>query len=202
MTINDIEAVFGKVKYPAGGFPGEERPSEWKYIYDQLRGKNWQDLAIEDLDAQGGLNEGILCLSVDAFVYFLPGLMKLALNDTETISIRWAIVNAIVVRLTCSDYRYQTKARGHLLRRQRRQREQELQNSLAKGESVLALLSSGQRQFLIKVLLDAMQQEPTLCLVVVNSAIHNLEHGKIELYRHDDVLQWAEALNQKKKQSR
>ena len=190
MNIDDIEVVFGNAKYPEKGFPREERPSEWEYIYDQLRGKDWHDLAVEDIDAQGGVHEGISCLSADTFVYFLPGLMKLALNDTETISIRYAIADAIASRLTVSDYQYQAKGRGHL-RRQQRRMGRELQNSLANGESVLVLLSSGQREFLIRFLLDAIQEEPTLCPVVVNSAIHNLEQGRIEVYRHDDVLQWA-----------
>ena len=196
MDINDIEAAFGKAKYPDQGFPGEIRPSEWEYVYDRLRGKDWHDLAVEDIDAQGGVHEGISCLSADTFVYFLPGLMKLALNDTETISIRYAIVDAIVSRLTRSDYQYKTNAHGHLRRRQQRRTERELQKSLAEQESVLALLSPKQRQFLVKFLHYATQQEPTMCPVVVNSAIQNLEQGRIEAYRQDDVLQWVQLKRQ------
>jgi hypothetical protein len=192
MNIAEIESVFGTAKYPELGFPLEERPSEWEYVYDQLRGKDWHDLAVEDLDAQGGLNEAICCLSVDVFVYFLPGLINLALNDPETISTRYGIVDGIVSRLTRSD---QATGRGQLLKRRQKQfdraRARHLQKRLAVEGTIFVLLSSEQRQFLIKFLRYAMQQEPTLCPVLVNSAIRNLERGEIAAYVHEDILQWA-----------
>jgi hypothetical protein len=192
MTIADIEAIFGKDKYPENGFPGEERPSEWKYVYDRLRGKDWHDLALPDLETQGGINEGISCLSADTFVYFLPGLINLALNNTSTMSTRYVIADAIAARLTLAQYQPHATGGGYLKRRQQGRTELEVKNSLTEKEQLLALLSLRQRQFLITFLNDAAEQEPTLCRVVVNSAIHSLEQGRIEPYQYADVLSWAE----------
>jgi hypothetical protein len=107
-------------------------------------------------------------------------------------STRYGVANAIAARLTVADYQHQSTGSGHLPRQQQGQTESEVKNSLAVKEQLLALLSRRQRQFLITFLNDATEQEPTLCRVVVNSAIHSLEQGRIEPYQHADVLQWVE----------
>jgi hypothetical protein len=191
MTINDIEDVFGKEKYPENGFPLEERQSEWEYIYDGLRGKDWHDLAIEDLDAMSGTDEGISCLSADTFVYFLPGLINLVLKDAS--ANRYRIVTCIADRLARPDHLYQVTGRGDERRRQQKELEWLLADAMADEEAIFELLSPRQRQFLIKFMRDALQAEPTMCPIVVNSAIHNLEQGKVEPYRQDDVRLWADS---------
>ncbi|HEX3627668.1 MAG TPA: hypothetical protein VH280_19850 [Verrucomicrobiae bacterium] len=149
-------------------------------------------MTIKDLDSQGGVDEAISCLSADAFVYFLPGMMKLVLDDPAT---RYCIVYGIAARLTRSDYQYQSKARGHELKREQRRLDREcariLQERLADEKIMFSLLSFGQRQFLQNFLRDALQQEPTLLPIKISSAIHNLGQGKIEEYRQEDVSQWA-----------
>ena len=173
MNIDDINAAFADVKYPENGFLGETRPSEWDYIYQRLRGKNWRDLRAEDLDCQGGIIEGIQSLNVEAFVYFLPGMLNLILKD---FSPGYVILDGILSRLTRS--------------------EREPGASLTIQDSVMALLSDKQRQFLIGFLVESARSEPTLCPIILDSAIQNLRNGKISPYRRDDILNWARQIKQ------
>jgi hypothetical protein len=170
MHSDEINDAFAEVRYPENGLLGNSFPGEWDYIYAHLQGKDWHHLVAADLNSPGGMIEGIQSLNAGAFVYFLPGLLNLALNDSAA---RYCIVTGILSRLTGP--------------------EGQMTASLLNQEPVISQLSDEQRQCLIDFLAEIKQREPMLCPVIVNSAIQSLQHGKIALYRHDDILQWMKA---------
>jgi hypothetical protein len=54
-----------------------------------------------------------------------------------------------------------------------------------------AALSPARRNFLIRFFSSMREADPTLCPVIVDSAISNLKAGSVTPYKHDDVQKWA-----------
>ena len=108
--------------------------------------------------------EGIQVLSAAGFVYFLPGLIRLALREPTG---RYAIVSAMLTWFARADTE-QTPAL-HQTR-------------------VMAALSAEQRLYVADFLRHAQQLEPTLCSLILKSAVSNLTHGEIKPYRQQELL--------------
>jgi len=108
--------------------------------------------------------EGIQVLSAAGFVCFSPGLIRLALREPNG---RYAIVSAMLTWFA---------------------REENGQNRVLHQTKVMASLSAKQRLFIADFLLQAQHLEPTLCSLIVKSAVSNLTHGEIKPYRQQDLL--------------
>ncbi len=132
-----------------------------------MHGKDWRQVTIEDFDSQGGIIEGVQALSLEGFIYYLPGLVRIALTKPEC---RYIISSALLPLLTAPDY---------------------LGSSFEKQQAILRSLSPQQRDFLARFLAAMHKAEPTLCPVVVESAIANLRNGEITPFKHEDVLKWV-----------
>ena len=139
------------------------RPSEWDSTLRRLCGKSWRQVTVEDFDSQDGLVGSVQALSLKGLVYFLPGLVRIALTDSTA---RYAVVDALVSLFTCPDY---------------------LRESSGFQKEVIAALSAARRDFLARFLAEMEKGEAHFCPVLIQSAIANLRNGGVKSYRHEDV---------------
>jgi hypothetical protein len=167
----ELESLFGHTEYPGDAALADSWPNEWESTFEQLSGKDWRTVQIDDFDSQGGAMEGILMLSAAGFIYFLPGLIRIALFETEQMYI---VTNALVTRFTCCD---------------------NSQGSFENERKIIAGLSVDQREFLVSFFREIQKKDRSICPVLIESAIRNLTTGSIEPYQYIDVQRWASENN-------
>ena len=165
--LHELDSAFGDVSYPGDTALAASRPSEWDSTLRRLCGKRWREVTAEDFDSQDGLVGSVQALSLKGLVYFLPGLVRIALTDSTA---RYAVVDALVSRFTCPDH---------------------LPESCGFEKEVIAALSATRRDFLARFLAEMEKVEPHFCPVLIESAIANLRNGDVKSYRHEDVQKWA-----------
>ena len=165
MFDNELERLFGGNQHPGLEALADYWPNEWEGTFERLADKDWRTALEEDFDAQGGIMEGINVLSARGFIYFLPGLMRMTHGESGL-----AIVSAILTRFTY---------------------EEEEQRHAPDVQDVISKLNREQRQFVVRYLRDAQKHEPTLCPVLVDSAVANLMNGTASAYKHSEILRWA-----------
>ncbi len=170
MLLRELDQLFSDTRYPGDDALGD-LSSEWACTLRCLQGKNWRSVKPGDFDSQSGLIEGVQALSPKGFVYFLPGLVRLALTDVE---VRYAISIALLSAFTRPDYL----------------------PTRPEDSQILSMLSLMQRRFLISFLNEVQAMEPQLCPIVVNSAKVNLQTGTITPYLQKDVEHWANTFPQ------
>lgn len=167
MLLYELNSAFRDVVYPGDRALGDSYPNEWESTLRNLHGKDWRSVKGEDFDSQGGIIEGVQALSLKGFIYFLPGLIRIALTDAAH---RQIVVDALLTQFTVPDY---------------------LSGDAAEEKRIVAALSPARRNFLVRFFTAMREADPTLCPVVVDSAIFNLKAGEVIPYRHDDVIKWA-----------
>lgn len=167
MLLWELNRLFADVEYPGDGALGISSPSEWDSMLRRLRGKNWRAVTVDDFDAQGGLEEGVQALSLKAFIYYLPGLVRIALSDQNS---RYAVSHALLSMFTWPD---------------------NLNRTPDQQNRVIAALSPARRSFLISFLEEMQLLDSCLCSVLVDSAKTNLRAGNVTPYQQADVDRWV-----------
>jgi hypothetical protein len=168
MLLHEIEPLFGAVKQPRASELGAPGSEEWVNTLNRLASKTWRNVALDDFDSQGGLLETVSVLSAKGILYFLPGLLRLALYSHDE-GDRYLITSALLNVFThpanskCS-------------------REQAL---------VLSHLSGPQRGFLIRFFDAAQRQDSTICPEIVRAAVASLQAGEAVPYSQQQVRAWA-----------
>ncbi len=163
MILHELEKQFSDVAYPGDQAVGDSYPNEWEPTLRRLHGKDWRQVTVDDFDSQGGLIEGVQALSLKGFIYFLPGLVRIALTQPDH---RYTIASALLPLFTHPDY---------------------LGSSFERQQAIMTALSPQRREFLVRFFAAMQEAETTLCPVVVESAIANLRNGRVASYRHADV---------------
>ena len=171
MLSDELESLFGQVPYPGDKALADSYPNEWDSTIEQLHGKDWRTVGVLAFDSQGGIVEGIQALSAIGFIYFLPGLVRIALAQPED---RYLIVSALLTRFT------------HLDRPQ---------SSCRKQQEIIERLSSDQRNFLSPFFAEMQTREPLICSVLIGSARRNLAEGKLTPYTQNQIDQWMSQIH-------
>ena len=166
---DELESLFGEFAHPGDKALASSLPNEWESIFEQLHGKNWHTVEISDFDSQGGIYEGIQVLSVRGFVYFLPGLVRIALTQPRS----EPVISALLSQF------------AHLDRPG---------SSFQKQQKIIASLSPEQRNFLARFFAEMQRLDPLICSAISDSAIRNLAEGRITSYQQSDVEQWLSKL--------
>jgi hypothetical protein len=167
MLIDELNRMFADVVYPGDKALAGSYPNEWESTLRNLQGKDWRTVASKDFDSQGGIIEGVQVLGLKAFIYFLPGLIRICLTDSDS---RYDVAAALLTRFTVPDY---------------------LSATVAAEKALMAALSPARRSFLVRFFSSLRETEPTLCPIIIDSAVFNLKVGDIIPYKHEDVKQWA-----------
>lgn len=101
MTIDSSEDLLKEIRaaFPASAYPGDAtllgdcRCEECEWSVHNLRGKSWMQLLIEDMDGEGNM------LSHEAFRYYLPGLLCLAVQHPVESMLECVIIERLSVFL-------------------------------------------------------------------------------------------------------
>ncbi|MGZ4962096.1 MAG: hypothetical protein ACXWC8_06015 [Limisphaerales bacterium] len=167
MLLYELNHLFSDVVYPGDKALADSYPNEWEFTLRNLQGKNWRSVKGQDFDSQGGIIEGVQALGLKGFIYFLPGLVHICLTDADS---RYIVTSALLNNFTIPDY---------------------LPESVATLKKIMAALSPARRSFMARFFSSMREAEPTLCPIVVDSAVFNLTVGDIVPYKHEDVKKWA-----------
>ncbi len=89
----EIRAAFPSAPFPGDGILSDCWCEECAWSVRNLRGKSWKQLRVEDIGGDGG------SLSARAFRYYLPGMLCLAVQHPEDLS----LASEINARLVASD---------------------------------------------------------------------------------------------------
>jgi hypothetical protein len=171
MLVHEFNRIFSDLKHPGDDALAEREPSEWDGTIQRLKGKSWRNVALDDFESQSGVIEGVQALSPRGFIYFLPGLVKIALTNPDA---RDTVTSALLPWFTVPDYLDQER----------------------RDSGVLSLLSPGQRRFLISFFAEMQKTESDLCAPMVDSAIANLKAGEMSPYKQEDVKRWVSTKTQ------
>ena len=173
-----LNRLFSEVVRPGYAGLADSYPNEWESTLRQLDGKDWRTVKIEDFDSQGGILEGIQVLGLKGFMFFLPGLVRIALTQPEP---RYMVAYALMTRFTQREAlpQFTSTAERTLAAL-----------SLSEAQQRIAALAPAQREFLARVLTSIQESEPDLYSLLVDSAISNLRLGEIVPYRDKDLMQW------------
>jgi hypothetical protein len=162
-----LDPLFGEVVYPGHSALADSFPNEWESALKKLHGKDWKSVRWEDFEFDGNIGETVGALSVKGFIYFLLGLIRLVLTDSDR---RYSIVHALLHRFTVPE-----------------------DSSYPKTEQkkILAALSSERRKFLMTFLAAMRDAESTLCPVIIDAAILSLKSSDVIPYKREEVERWA-----------
>lgn len=166
--LDELEIAFSDLVYPGDEELGESRPNEWETTYERLYGKDWREVTFDDFEADGGLLEAVNVLSSQGFIYFLPGLLRIALMNSD---FRYITAYAISNEFSVPDYLVESGT-------------EEIRRRIDR-------LNQVQRDFLIRFFTWTRKEEPDLCPVLIDSAIKNLTTGEITAYRQRSVEESA-----------
>lgn len=155
MLLYEIDNLFGHVKKPDRHQLGARGTEEWACTLNHLHTRTWRQVTLEDFDSQDGVAGTISVLSKSGFIYFLPGLLRLALTTPDGDE-RYVIVSALVDVFTRPDYLAP-----------------DIENT-----AKLKTLSPEQRGWLIRFLEEVRKGLPTLYPIVIDAAIASLKAGE------------------------
>ena len=165
--VHELDKLFSEAKYPGDTALADTYPNEWEAMLKQLHGKHWRQVTVKDFDSQGGVIEGVQALGHKGFIYFLPGLLRLALTEEDH---RYPIVSALLTRFTHPDY---------------------AEEVLSRQQAIIGALTTEQREFLIRFFHESLTIEETLCPTIVKSAVENLKNGQVRCYRQGEIESWV-----------
>src|SRR5262249_36736479 len=86
----EIRAAFPKTSHPGDHILSDCWCDECAWSVRNLRGKSWKQLRVEDISGDGGN------LSLRAFCYYLPGLMCLAVQHPDELSLASTIIGGFI----------------------------------------------------------------------------------------------------------
>jgi hypothetical protein len=161
----EILYAFSKTPRPTDGDLTSCPCDECQWEVRRFRGQTWIRLTWEDLGEDGN----VFFLTPEAFHYFLPGLMLLALDDPEDGS---GLLGKIVSRIVISDRASEQDREG--------------------AGRILKRLSPRQRQLLIDLLRQSEDTAPHIP-AIWGSAIRNLSGRNVSSYAQADIEQWLVA---------
>jgi hypothetical protein len=154
MLLRELDNLFSDVCYPGDKALADYWPNEWESFFERVKGKNWRNVTANDFVFDAGIDEGIQALSLKGFIYYLPGLVHIALTKSDD---RYPVASALLTLFSIPD----------------RDRAPSATNS---QRNVILSLSAARRDFLIRFFLKMKQMEPNLSPSLIDSVITILKH--------------------------
>ena len=156
-----------RAAWPATPYPGDHILSncwceECAFSVRDLRGKSWKQLTVGDLGSGSGE------LSADAFLYFLPGILSLSIQDPDGDHLAGEVNRWFVY----SDSEYEPAGASERIAR------------------LVSRLSQRQREVLLEYL-DWLAAEDWQAPMLIASAKRAIADGVVEPYSMEELLSWC-----------
>lgn len=164
----DIWAAFPYTPYPGDRILTTCACDECRWEVRNLRGKSWKQIGVSDLGGDGG------SMSPEAFRYYLPGLLVLALNNPPDASMITAL--QIVPYLTVSET------------------EKRIENALQSKQMTIGRLTRRQRDVIVRFL-DEVGEDGQIP-EMLRSARENVLTGEVRPFSDAVVRDWLRQQSQ------
>lgn len=156
----EIRAAFPATAYPGDAVLSDCWCEECKGKYRNLRGKSWKQLRLDDFNSEE------IPLSDDAFRYYLPGLLCLAVQHPDEDNLGATIHSRFIV----SDL-----------------------DSPEKVREVLAMVShfSLRQRRALELFFQWLGSSKCYCSLTVDAALVAVRDNRVEPYSHEALMTWC-----------